>query len=122
MGYDAFLVENLIDNEYETFNPLLNIGGIFCVMIGVACMYFIVLPISMIVVKSCLGEVASGAANEGGSKEDAEEESILKRLAYSFNEWLKEELFFSILIRTVQEAIIQFSISGIIFYAAPELS
>ena len=39
MGEDAYLTENMMNNEYETFNPILNIGGLFCILIYALCLY-----------------------------------------------------------------------------------
>ena len=49
MGEEAYLTENLIQNEYQTFNPILNIGGLFIILIY-SCVLYLIYPI----VKCCL--------------------------------------------------------------------
>ena len=69
MGNEAFLIENLIQNEYETFNPILNIGGIFCVLISVKVMYIFIFPLSQGTVQSCQQTSIDSERNEGGYSE-----------------------------------------------------
>ena len=40
MGEDAYITENMRNDEFETFNPILNIGGLFCVIIYACFLYF----------------------------------------------------------------------------------
>jgi len=81
-------------NEYETFNPLLNIGGVFCILLYVALMYTVIYPISIVIIKSCFSNTIE---LEGGEIE----QKLLDRIAKSFYGWLKRELFFTVIIRTV---------------------
>ena len=41
MGKDAYLTQNMINNEIETFNPILNIGGLFCILVYSICLYLL---------------------------------------------------------------------------------
>ena len=41
LGTDAYLTETMKMNEFETFNPILNIGGLFIMMIYACCVHIL---------------------------------------------------------------------------------